>query len=229
MPVITISATLGAGAKEIGQLVAARLGIQYVDREAMVLAARELGVPENTPAGRVDKPSSFGERLSSMLRGLLERSAATGPADPFMGSAGLEILLNRTYSEASAGSAEDQRYQEIMATVVKNLAQAGQVVIQGRGAQAILAGDPSAVHVFINAPVERRAERLVARDGNTREQAEKRIRDSDRARAEFHRKYFKVDHLDPMHYQLMLNTARCADDEAADVIAAAGKARVGRG
>ena len=159
-----------------------------------------------------------------MLRGLLERSAATGPADPFMGSAGLEILLNRTYSEASEGSAEDQRYKEILGTVIRDLASAGNVVIQGRGAQAILGNDPNATHIFIHAPIPRRIERLIARDGNTTEQAERRIKDSDRARAEFHQKYFRIDHLDPVNYHLVLNSGRYSDDKAASIVVDATRA-----
>jgi len=224
MPVITISATLGAGAKEIGELVASTLGITYVDRDAIVQAAHQLAGAEGTPEAPDDKPASRRERISAMLRGLLERSAATGPADPFMGSAGLELLLNRTYSEASEGSAEDQRYKEILGTVVHDLASDGHVVIQGRGAQAILADEPGTTHVFIHAPIPRRIERLIARDGNTTEQAERRIKDSDRARAEFHQKYFRMDHLDPVNYHLVLNSARYTDEQAARIIVDATRA-----
>src|SRR5687767_9855386 len=129
MPLITISATLGAGAKEIGQLTASKLGIGYVDRETLVEAARNLGIPADSAAGRDDKPSTFGERLAGLLRGFLERTAATGPADPFIGAGNLEILLNRTYSEATAGSAEDTRYHDILSTVVRDLAHGRSVVI----------------------------------------------------------------------------------------------------
>ena len=45
MPVITISGATGSGAREVGRRVAATLGIDFVDQQLMVQAARRCGVP----------------------------------------------------------------------------------------------------------------------------------------------------------------------------------------
>ncbi len=225
MPVVTISATLGAGGTEVGQMVASLLGIGYVDRAALVQAARDLGVPATSAAGADDRRPGFGVRVSSALRGLLERSATASPADPFLGAPGLEVLLNRTYGEAVGGGASDQRYQEILSSVVRDLAAGRSVVVVGRGAQAILAKDEDATHVLLDAAVDRRVERLMQRDGSSREEAERRIRESDRTRREFHQKFFKVELLDLRNYHLALNTGRLSDALAAEIIAGAARAR----
>lgn len=45
MPVVTISGMVGSGAREVGRLAAQGLGIDYVDQQLLVDAARRLGVP----------------------------------------------------------------------------------------------------------------------------------------------------------------------------------------
>ncbi|MBI1885415.1 MAG: cytidylate kinase family protein [Chloroflexi bacterium] len=100
MPVITMSGTLGSGAREVGQAAAKRLKIDYVDQQLLVDAARRLGVTVSALAERDERCLTFGERLAAMLRNFLERSAAAG-GDPLTGSGGLEVLLSRTYAASS--------------------------------------------------------------------------------------------------------------------------------
>src|SRR5918911_1196915 len=64
---ITISRQLGCGASYIGQLIATRLGIKYVDREVLRLAAQEFGCDEETVAAREERVLSFWERILSGL------------------------------------------------------------------------------------------------------------------------------------------------------------------
>ena len=78
MPVITIAGSLGSGAREIAQSVARELKLDYVDQEILVEAARELGVSVATVERHDERPSSLAERLGSVMRTLMERSAAAG-------------------------------------------------------------------------------------------------------------------------------------------------------
>jgi len=74
MPVITFSGTLGSGAREIAQLVAQRLGLDYVDREILARTAQSLGVSVAAVEQRDERPVTLGERVASMLSNFLERS-----------------------------------------------------------------------------------------------------------------------------------------------------------
>ena len=105
MPVVTLSGTMGSGAREVGLRVAELLGSDYVDQQIMVDAARRLGVSTETVAERDERCPSFRERLAHMLRTFLERSAVAGAGDPLMGSGGLEMLLGRTYTDLGTDSA----------------------------------------------------------------------------------------------------------------------------
>jgi cytidylate kinase len=230
MPVITVSGSLGSGAREVAQAVAAEMRLEYVDQEIIVEAAGQLGVRVADVESRDERKSSIGERLASVMRTLMERSAAAGAADP-LGGGGLEMVLARTYGEAAdlpeagAGQLDDERYIKTLTGVLKGVAKRGDVVMLGRGSQAILRDEPGVLHVYVAAPMEHRINLLVDRDGIARGDAEKRIKDSDKNRIAFHRHYFKVEPDNPALYDLGINAGRVRTDIAAQMIAIAARAR----
>ena len=222
MAVVTISGQTGSGAHAIGRLTAEQLQLHYVDQEILVEAARALGVPVESVVSRDERTDGMGERLASMLRRFLEHSAAAGAADPMLGGGGLDVLLGRTYTEAAAGEGMQEvsaeRYVETLCTIVADLAVHDDVLIIGRGSQAILADRSAATHVLLVAPLEHRVEVVARREELDPEAAAKRVHDSDKGRAAFHRKFFDIDVDDPALYHLVLNTARFPAEEAARVI-----------
>ena len=230
MAVITVSGSLGSGAREVAQAVAAEMRLEYVDQEIIVEAARQLGVRVADVESRDERKSSIGERLASVMRTLMERSAAAGAADP-LGGGGLEMVLARTYGEAAdlpeagAGQLDDERYIKTLTGVLKGVTKRGDVVILGRGSQAILRDEPGVLHVYVAAPMDHRIGVLVERDGISRGDAEKRIKDSDKSRVAFHRHYFKVEPDNPALYDLGINAGRVRTDIAAKMIAIAARDR----
>jgi cytidylate kinase len=231
MPVVTVSGTMGSGAREVGPLVADILGVDYVDHQIMVDAARRLGVSAEALAERDERCTGFRDRLANMLRAFLERSAMAGVGDPLIGSGGLEVLLARSYGEmgadvgSSAQELDDAVYIKTVSGIISELGQSGKIVILGRGSQMILRELPNALHVLIQAPLELRILRIVDRERLTPEEASKRIHDLDSGRAAFHRKFFKVDVNDPSLYDLVVETSRLPFAVAAETIALAARAK----
>lgn len=231
MTVVTLSGSLGSGARDVAMLAAAELGLDYVDREILVEAAGALGVSVDAVQFLDERASSFGERLAAVLRRVLERSAAASAADPMMGSGGLELLLGRTYSEAAAlphdepQELDDRRYIETLTIVIRSLAERGNVLILGRGSQVILRDWPGSLHVACVAPTDWRAEVVAQRDGLSLEEARRRVHDGDRGRAAFHRRYFKVDVNDPCLYDLVIRTDRIPGETAAELVSVAARRR----
>ena len=230
MPVITVSGPTGGGAREVGQLVASKMGLDYVDREILAEAALTLGVTVDAVEHRDERTASFGERLSALLRNFLERSATAGATDPMMGTSGLEMLLARTYSEAAAlpdtafQEPDEGSYIRTITAVIRGLAERGNIVILGRGSQVILRDRPDALHVLVTAPLQQRVEHVARRDGVSLDEAAKRVHENDRGRHAFHRKFFRAEVDDPCLYDLVVQTRRLSHDEAAElVVAAAGR------
>lgn len=234
MPVITISGSLASGAREIAQATAAALKLDYVDQEILVEAAQRLGVSVSAVESRDERPSSIGERISAVLRTMMERSAAAGATDPMTGG-GLEMVLGRTYgeavelpSDAPRGQLDDESYLRTLTDVITGIASRGNVVILGRGSQAILQHHPEAMHVCIVAGREQRIEALMKRDGLSEQDAERRIKQSDHNREAFHRRFFKVDAENPRLYNVMIHSARISRAGAIALIEVAARERTPR-
>ncbi len=221
MTVVTLSGQPGTRAREIGRLAAERLGIDYIDQEILVEAARTLGVPMETvvPFEEERTATGLGDRLATMLRRFLERSAAAGAADPMMGAGGLDIVLGRTYAEAAAQEVSNERYLATLTGVIRDLAAHDNVLIIGRGSQVILRDWPGAVHVLLVAPREHQVQTIASREGLTRDEATKRVHESAKGRAAFHHTFFKVNVDDPSLYHLALSTANLSLEETAQIIA----------
>ncbi|HVP04164.1 MAG TPA: cytidylate kinase-like family protein [Dehalococcoidia bacterium] len=226
MPVITMSGEMTSGAREVGRRVATLLGIDFVDQQLMVQAARRCGVPVGAVARHDERSATFRQRVAAAINSMLESSTASG-ADPAGAGAGLEAVLSQTYADMARPQEEagitDKRYLETMSTIIREIAASGRVVILGRGSQMILRDVPRVLNVLCVAPPEVRWARVAEQDGITLEEAKKRATGRDQARAAFHRKFWKVDVEDPRLYDVTVNTARLSYDAAAEVIAAAAR------
>jgi cytidylate kinase len=102
---------------------------------------------------------------------------------------------------------EEKAYLDAVRELIEEHARAGNVLIVGRGGQAVLRGWPNTLHVRIIAPMDVRVERLVRRHGISSKAALAQIQASDRRRKRFVERAYHVDWGDPTLYDLVLNTA----------------------
>lgn len=222
MPVVTISSQFGAGAPDVGRRVADRLRLQYVDQAILVDAARELGVSVKSVEEHDERTDSFRERMVNFLQRALERSAAGGNVDPLMGAGNLELMLSQGYEDmmesATPAKLDDRTYRETISHVITDLAAGGNLVVIGRGGQMILRDTPDTVHIQLVAGEEERVEHVMEWLSLPQEEARKRMRDYNRSRAAFHKKFWKVDVWDPRLYDLVINTTNISYDSAADCV-----------
>jgi hypothetical protein len=206
MTLITLSRQLGSLGDAIAVQVAQGLGLRLVGQEVINRAALEIGVP------RVALEELGYEGQRNLAQQVLKAMRAmplipsTTPSDrddvtltlPFGG------LLSPT---APPISASIEQYVHMVGLVVRNLAQEGNVLIVGRGGQILLGKEPGALHVQIVASQPVRIERVMARYKINYREASQRVRASDRARADYVRRYHNADWLDPCLYHLVINTS----------------------
>jgi cytidylate kinase len=229
MPVITVSGALGSGARDVAQLVAHRLGLDYVDREILARTAQSLGVSVAAVEQRDERPATLGERVASMLTSFLERSAVAG-GDPALGPESLALLFSRTYSEAASEQPggppelDERRYIRTITSVIEALAEGGNVVLVGRGSPVILRDRPGSLNVLTMAPLETRVQRIALREEITVAEARRRVQESDRGRAAFHRKFFKVEADDPSLFDLVICTGHLSYEVGAELSVTAARA-----
>jgi CMP/dCMP kinase len=116
-------------------------------------------------------------------------------------------------------------YLDMMQTIIYQFARADDVVILARGATVLLSDVPSALHVNVFAPYERRVEVVMAREGIARPIAEQVVRESDQGRAGYMRYLFDQDWMDPLLYDVMINTHVTTREQACDLIVQAAHAK----
>jgi cytidylate kinase len=116
-------------------------------------------------------------------------------------------------------------YLDMIQTIIYRYARADDVVLLARGATVLLSDVPSALHVNIFAPFERRVGVVMAREGVTRSMAEQIVRESDQDRAGYMRYLFDQDWMDPLLYDLMINTDVVTREQACELIVQAAHAK----
>ena len=224
MPVITINGPLGAGAVSVGQMVAQQLELNFYDRLIFTQAARLIGTPVGSVIAKEQRVDRFRDRLGRFLQTMLERSAMSGVSgEPYFGR-GIENLPPETFMEMMGEGntnrqISDKEFIEATEKVVKDIYEAGNAVIIGRGANAILEGMSGTFHIGLLAPLEVRVQTLMQRENYTREEAENYGAELERAHENFFRRFFNYNFYDPSHYQMMLNMGLMTPQTAAGIIA----------
>lgn len=225
MAIITVSRQLGSHGSEIAAGVAEALRLRFIDREIIHRAAREAGVPrmalqELEYEGR----RSLIERILNIMR-TMPSIPSTPQASLREISSPMVVPFGGILTPAMppfAVAMED--YVRMVEMVIQNLAQSGDVLILGRAGQMILKDVPRALHVQIIAPFPHRVEVVMERENVPRRAAEERVAASDGARAEYLRRYYNVDWLDPRLYGLVINTGKIPVETAVKLIVAAQQA-----
>ncbi len=111
-----------------------------------------------------------------------------------------------------------QAYRQAVRQIMEELADKGDVVIVGRAGQVILGARPNVLHVRIIAPFHLRVERIAQQQGISSECAQAQVETSDRYRARYLQRFYRVRWDNPELYHLVINTGLMSVDQAASVI-----------
>lgn len=177
---------------------------------AVITVSRQLG------SLGCDIADSVAQQLGyrKVWRGLINQ-AARQARTPGMA---LDVLDDLGLLGLTPSSSEEQAYLEAIRELIEEHARAGNVLIVGRGGQAVLRGWPDILHVRITAPLDIRVKRLVQRQGIFPEAALAQVQASDGRRKRFVERAYHVDWNDPALYDLVLNTASLDVSRSTDLI-----------
>ena len=114
----------------------------------------------------------------------------------------------------------DYEYFSHLTKVISTIGRHGRAVILGRGANFILPLD-KIFRVRVIAPQEVRIRNAMREFKVSEKEAKRRIINVESDRSAFVRKYFHVDIADPIHYDLLINTANLSVDVSVEIIKAA--------
>ena len=102
--------------------------------------------------------------------------------------------------------------------IIRAAYEQGNIVIVGRGGQAILKGLPGVLHVRIEAPLGDRIRRVLDQESIGLTEAQKLVINYDRAAADYLSRLYDIDWTDPAHYDLVINTRQLDVEGAAHLI-----------
>ncbi len=202
--IVTVSRVYGAAANAVSRRVADALGYRLVDEQLPVVAAAWLGTSPEVVETVSERPRGFGERVLQQLGGGVPEAAQPPASDPV--------------------PAETRQAIE---AAVREEATAGDAVIVGRMAGAVLGKRADVVRVFVHAPLAWRIAHVVESLGVDEAAARAEIARIDDARRTYAREGYRVGWGDPAHYDLVVDTSRFGVDGAAAVIVAAVRAAGG--
>ncbi len=209
MAVITISRQYGSEGDEIAANVCQILGYQMFDKQLMTKVAAEVGLTE----GEVVDFTEDQHRVRSFL-------------DRLLGGPKPTVTRTHNWAEDRFGvHAQDVKVLDaaesipLVQAVIHAAYKHDQVVIVGRGGQAVLRDEPGVLHVRIEAPLETRIQRVQLREGLNYELARDVVAERDRAAADYLKRFYHVDWADALLYHLILNTGRWSIQSASYVIA----------
>jgi cytidylate kinase len=109
-------------------------------------------------------------------------------------------------------------YRITLQAAMCEVAQGGSVVYYGRAGQELFPGISHVLKVLIVAPIEYRMREVKARKGLEGESARHFLKELDRVRNRRLRALFNADWLDPVGYDLVLNSSRIGTESAARAI-----------
>jgi cytidylate kinase len=211
MAVVTLSRQVGSNGDEIARRVCDLLGYSYFDKRLMIEVASDVGLCDHEVVDFSEenyKVQDFLSRLfgsrSRPVKDLLVREEKHGVVDPL-----------------TAHKLDETRCADLVRRTVLSAYDTDDMVIVGRGGQAILKDKPGVLHVRVVAPPEVRIQRLRAQGIAGIAKIKVTLDQKDRATAEYLKRFFDIEWDDPALYHLVLNTGLFEVDAAAQIIAEA--------
>ena len=205
-PLITVTRQYGAGGSQVAELVARTLAWTVIDNEFVDEVARRAGLPAAEVAQREERAPGLLERLARTL-------AAASP----------ELFI--TESAISDVERDEKAIVRISERIIHEAAAIGRVVLVGRGAQAILALHPDAIHIYLVASKPWRMKLAVDQLGVDPAKVEKELEETDRRRDQYTKTYYNRTRADPTNYDLVVNAERLGLDGAAEMVVAEARRR----
>lgn len=198
-PAITISYQTGAGAHEIAELLA-----------------------ELLPPMKQKDAASWTVFDRNLVEKVLEEHQLPTALAKYMPEDRRSYIKNIVEEVVGVRPASWNMVPKVAETVL-HLADAGHVILVGRGANFITARMPNVFHVRLIASLPLRIERVKKRNNMTSNEAAKFVANTDRGRGRYVKAHFHVRVCDDLLYHLVINTDYVPCPKAARVIADAAR------
>src|SRR5262245_15925951 len=184
--VIALSRQKGCGGSAIGQEIASRLRLRYIDRALLRTAAEYLVATETNAEQIEERVATWWSRLGELFAHGAIVAPAMLSATPLVQEADVSRMENR---------------------IVEEIAERYRAVIVGRGACHTLRGRRGVFRAFLHAPEEWRVARFAEQERISLDAARGAVRAVDRERASFARAFAGLDWTYACQYDMSIDVA----------------------
>ena len=194
--IYTIGREFGSGGREVGEKLAAKLGIKLYDKELLQQAAQDSGFCEEIFENHDEKPTN-----SFLYSLVMDTYSVSGySAAPF-----LDMPLNHKVFLAQFET-------------IKKIAEKESCVIVGRCADYALSDNPDCINVFIHADLDVRIKNVSRNLNITENKARDIINKTDKQRASYYNYYTSKKWGDSKSYNLSLDAGKLGTDNCVEMI-----------
>ena len=200
--VITINRELGSGGRTIGEKLAKKLGVPFYDK-ALIQGLQEKYdlTPEEIERLKGQKHNWWADFKRSLK---IMPSYAAPNIIPGHTAIPDFLMTNDIFQSETE--------------ILKGIADDESCVIAGRSGFYVLRDHPNHLSVLIQAPMEHRINHLVDKRGITPEEAKKIIKEVDKGRESYVKKYTGTSRYDTRNYDIVFNVSQHTEDEIVDLI-----------
>ena len=193
--IYTIGREFGSGGREVGEKLAAKLGIKLYDKELLQQAAKDSGFCEEIFENHDEKPTN------SFLYSLVMDTYSFG----YSSSGFTDMPMNHKVFLAQFDA-------------IKKIADEGPCILVGRCADYALESYKNVVSVFIHADLDARIRRIARIYNLTDAKAKDMILKTDKKRAGYYNYYTNKKWSDSKSYELCLTSSELGIDGTANAI-----------
>ncbi|MDO4511390.1 MAG: cytidylate kinase-like family protein [Bacteroidales bacterium] len=193
---IVIGRQFGCGGREIGKMVAEKLGIAYYDSELLIETAKQSGVAKEFFEAKDEKSPSFFSGMISLTLGF---------------NSGTYLMSNAPINEDSIYHAQSE--------VITQIADRSSCVIVGRTADYILRNHCKVISIFLHSSMTDRVKRIMERgDCANKKEAKALAEKTNKMRASYYNFYTDKKWGEAETYDLSINAGILGDEATANLI-----------
>ena len=197
--VITINREVGSGGRTVGRKLADKLGVKYCDKAIVDGLTNKFGLSiERIEEIKAQKKSWWND--------------ITNYYNTLVNSANLPMETDIRLDNESLYATEKHILQELAAQT--------SCVVAGRTGFMVFRQWPNHLSIFIQASMENRVRRIMARQNVSEQEARDTIAKLDADRETYIKKYEDTSRYDTRNYNLVLSMDDLSEDDAVEVIMA---------
>jgi cytidylate kinase len=196
--VITINRQFGTGGHVIGEQLAKRLNVKFVDKEILSSAAKLLEIDKSVAEKLANKKPSWWDDFVNFC------STTTN-----------NFSIENKYDQIEPTT---RQLFHAQARIIKQIAEMESCVIIGRCGFDILKDFPNTLKVFLHSSDENRIKRLMETEGMDQEKATSSIKEMDELRESYTKAYTEKNWWDARCYDFTLDAGKLGIDKTVEKI-----------